>query len=136
MDVVASNTSNVNTTAYKAGKLSFQESLSQTIRGGSAPTSTRGGTNPAQIGMGMGITTILAQIQQGDIAPTGKNTDMAIQGEGYFVVTDGSLRFFTRDGAFDIDRNGTMIDPGTGMHLLGWVPNIDANGDGIADFDN
>jgi len=120
MNVIGNNIANVNTTAFKAGRITFQDMLSQTLRGGSAPTDTRGGINPTQLGLGMGLGGIDLMYTQGDLQPTGRTTDLAIQGDGFFVLSDGNQRVYTRDGAFDVDSSGYLISPVTGLRVQGW----------------
>jgi flagellar hook protein FlgE len=120
MDVVGNNIANVNTTGYKGGRVNFQDMLSQSISGASAPTANRGGVNGSQVGLGMvvgGIDTILTQ---GSMQSTGRVTDLAIQGDGFFVLNDGSRDVYSRDGAFDIDSTGQLISPKNGARVMGW----------------
>ncbi|MCC6445220.1 MAG: flagellar hook protein FlgE [Armatimonadetes bacterium] len=127
MDVIGNNIANVNTTAYKAGRVTFQDMLSLNLRGASSPISGgTGGVNPAQIGLGMAMGGIDTLLNQGGLQETNKATDLAIQGNGYFMISDGSNAFYTRDGGFSLDANGTLVNSATGMKLLGWQP--DANG--------
>jgi len=129
MDVVGNNIANVNTIAYKSNRVTFQDMLGQQLRGASSPQNGRGGTNPAQIGLGMvlgGIDTIMTQ---GSLQSTGKLTDFAVQGDGFFVVSDGQRNFFTRDGAFDIGVDGGLVNPVTGLRVMGWT----ASAAGIVD---
>jgi flagellar hook protein FlgE len=120
MDVVGNNIANVNTIAYKSSRVTFQDILGQTIRGASSPQGGRGGTNPAQVGLGMQLGGIDNIMTQGSLQSTGKLTDFAIQGDGFFVVSDGTRNFFTRDGAFDIDVSGHLVNPVTGLKVMGW----------------
>jgi flagellar hook protein FlgE len=123
MDVVGNNIANVNTTGFKQSRVTFQDILSQTVRGASGPQGGRGGVNPEQVGLGVilgGIDTIQSQ---GTLQSTGKSTDMAIQGDGYFVMNDGKQDFFTRDGSFDLGIDGTLVNPSSGMHVMGWQAN-------------
>jgi flagellar hook protein FlgE len=120
IDVVGNNIANVNTTGFKQSRVTFEDILSQTVRGASGPQGGRGGVNPEQIGLGVilgGIDTIQSQ---GTLQSTGKSTDMAIQGDGYFVMNDGKQNFFTRDGSFDLGIDGTLVSPSSGMHVMGW----------------
>src|ERR687888_2035341 len=123
MDVVGNNIANVNTTGFKQARVTFQDILSQTIRGASGPQNGRGGVNPEQVGLGVllgGIDTIQTQ---GTLQSTGKLTDMAIQGDGFFVMNDGKQNFFSRDGAFDLGIDGTLVNPSSGLHVMGWQAN-------------
>lgn len=128
MDVVGNNIANVNTTAFKSSRVTFQDILSQNIRGAGGPIEGgRGGTNPSQIGLGMTLGGIDNLMMQGSIQSTGKLTDFAIQGDGFFVVSDGEREFYTRDGAFDVGVDGTLVNPANGLRVMGWV--ADAGGE-------
>ena len=120
MDVVGNNIANVNTTGFKQSRVTFQDILSQTVRGASGPQGGRGGVNPEQVGLGVLISGIDAVQTQGTLQSTGKLTDMAIQGDGYFVMSDGKQNFFSRDGAFDMGIDGTLVNPSSGLHVMGW----------------
>ena len=127
MDVVANNISNVNTTAFKASRVDFKEAIAQTIQAASAGTATSptGGKNPIAVGLGVSIGSIDTTLNQGSLINTGKNTDVAIQGEGYFtlgtydsgtgVTTAG---YYTRDGSFTLDSNGYLVDRSTGYFVM------------------
>ncbi|HAI20613.1 MAG TPA: flagellar hook-basal body protein [Clostridiales bacterium UBA8153] len=120
MDVIAHNIANVNTVGFKAGRATFQEVLSQTLRGASAPQDQRGGTNAMQVGLGMKLMGIDTMFQQGSSQATGRGTDLAIQGDGFFVVRDGDRQVFTRTGVFDLDGDGYLVEPG-GRRVQGWT---------------
>ncbi len=136
MDVVGNNIANVNTTAFKSSRVTFQDILGQTIRGASSPQNGRGGMNPAQIGLGMNLGAIDNIMTQGSLQSTGKLTDFAVQGDGFFVVSDGQRKYFTRDGAFDIDVAGDLVNPSNGMKVMGWLAdqtgNVDTKSDPVA----
>jgi flagellar hook protein FlgE len=117
LDVAGNNLANVNTTAYKASRINFSELLSQTIVNASAPTSTVGGTNPQQMGSGVGVGSITRDTTQGNIVNTGSPLDVAIEGEGYFVLYDGEKNVFTRGGTFGVDQNSTLVDTTTGYRV-------------------
>jgi len=121
MDVVASNISNINTTGFKGSRVTFQELLSQTIRGSSAPTGDRGGLNPIKVGLGMSLASIDTIYTQGGLQATGKSTDLAIQGDGFFILNDGSRTFYTRDGSFELALDGSLVHLATGMKVMGWT---------------
>ena len=114
LDVAGNNLANVNTTAFKASRITFSELLSETIKKASQPTTTVGGTNPQQMGSGVGVSGIAPNMTQGNIVNTGNPLDLAIEGEGYFVVSDGSQNLYTRAGAFGVDANSNLVDPATG----------------------
>jgi len=121
MDVIGNNIANVNTVGYKYGRATFQDMLSQTVRGSMAPTDNRGGVDPMQVGLGVMLRSIDVVFTPGNLESTGKTTDMAIQGNGFFVVRDSSGGLlFTRDGAFKIDAKGNLVHPSTGYHVQGW----------------
>ncbi len=115
LDVAGNNLANVNTTAYKSSQVTFSELLSETIKNASQPTSTIGGTNPQQKGSGVGISSISKNMSQGSIVDTGNPLDMALEGEGFFVVSDGSQDVYTRSGSFAVDANSNLVDPATGF---------------------
>jgi flagellar hook protein FlgE len=131
MDVVGNNIANVNTQGYKASRVTFQDMLTQTLSGASAPTENRGGTNPQQVGLGMKIGGIDVMHTQGSLQATGRNTDFAIQGSGMFVVRDGARTFYTRDGAFDVAVTGELVNPTNGFKVQGWQ----ADTNGVTDID-
>jgi flagellar hook protein FlgE len=120
MDVIGNNIANVNTVGFKAGRVNFQDILSQTLHGATAPQGGLGSINPAQIGLGMTVAGIDVLQTQGNLQSTGKTTDMAIQGDGFFIESDGSGTYFTRDGAFDIALDGSLANPASGMKVQGW----------------
>ncbi len=125
MDVVANNIANVNTVGFKSGRADFKEAVYQSYSKGMAPSTSTGGTNPVQVGLGLTLGGISANMGQGSLITTGKNTDVMIQGEGFFMlgkldsggntVVDG----YTRDGAFATDSDGYLVDPVTGDYVLG-----------------
>jgi len=117
LDVAGNNLANVNTTAFKASRILFSELLSQTIRKASQPTTNTGGTNPVQMGSGVGVSGITPNMSQGNIVNTGNPLDMAMEGEGYFVLTDGQQYVYTRAGAFAVDQSSVLVDPATGYRV-------------------
>ncbi len=126
MDVVANNIANVNTTGFRGARASFQDLFSQTLAGGSPPLGTFGGSNPRQVGLGVMLSGIDVNYGQGPITSTGVSSDLAIEGNGFFVLSNGSDRFYTRDGSFDLNSLGFLIDPATGLFVQGYQ--ADANG--------
>jgi len=115
LDVAGNNLANVNTTAYKSHRIIFSELLSETIKKASQPTSTIGGTNPQQMGSGVGVAGTSPNMSQGNIVNTGNPLDMAIEGEGFFVLSDGQRKVYTRAGTFAVDANSNLVDPATGF---------------------
>jgi flagellar hook protein FlgE len=124
LDVTANDIANVNTVGFKGERVSFKDSLSQTIRGASAPGIQLGGTNPGQIGLGVQIGSIDNQMGAGAIQSTGNSSDMAIQGDGWFRVTNDPAAFgtantyYTRAGNFSRDSNGDLVNI-DGYYLVG-----------------
>lgn len=125
MDVTANNIANVNTQGFKAGRALFADALSQTVRGGGIPTDARGSTNPMQIGLGSRVAAVTTNFSQGALQLTGRVTDLAIQGNGFFVVERTGQQLLTRDGAFNWDSQGQLVTSG-GARVLGWA--ADATG--------
>jgi flagellar hook protein FlgE len=120
MDVVSDNLSNANTYGFKSRRISFQDQFAQTLWSGSSPVGNIGGINPAQVGLGVRLGSISANFSQGMLQSTGRNTDLAIQGNGFFIYGDGATQFYSRDGALDIDSQGYLVNSGTGMRIQGW----------------
>jgi len=110
MDVVGSNIANINTIGYKTMQATFQETLSQMVGSAQGPTEKRGGSNPLQIGLGSSIGGIKSTFSQGALQDTGNVTDMAILGNSFFIVNDGNRDFFTRNGSFGFDGEGTLVN--------------------------
>jgi flagellar hook protein FlgE len=121
MDVLGNNIANVNTNGFKKGRVTFQDMLSQTLSGAAKPTDEVGGVNPQQVGLGMQVSTIDTIHTQGALQSTGVMTDVALQGNGFFVLNDGDKRFYTRNGAFGLDQNGRLVNPADGMRVQGWM---------------
>ncbi len=117
LDIAGNNLANVNTTAFKSSRITFSELLSQTVKKASQPTGTVGGTNPQQMGSGVGIAGISPDMSQGNIVNTGNPLDLAMEGEGYFVLSDGSQNVYTRAGGFAVDANSNLVDPATGYNV-------------------
>ncbi len=129
MDVIGNNIANVNTIGFKSSRVTFADTLYQTQTGAAAPTDTVGGTNPKQIGLGVGVASIDLLFNDASTQSTGKNTDLALSGNGLFVVSrdqDGKDKYYTRAGNFSFDANYNYVVPGSGYHVVGW--NADASG--------
>ncbi len=120
MDVIGNNIANVNTVGFKSSRVTFRDTLSQTLRAASSPQGGRGGVNPMQVGLGMALGSIQTNQTQGSPEMTGRQTDMAIEGNGFFVLSDGPRRFYTRAGLFDVDGDGSLISSVNGMKVMGW----------------
>ena len=121
LDVIGNNIANINTTGFKAGRVTFREMLSQTLRGAGAPTTGVGGSNPMQVGLGVGVSAIDLLTNQGSLQATGRPTDMAIEGNGLFVLGDSSGFFYSRDGSFQVDSDSNLVAAASGMKVLGWM---------------
>lgn len=120
MDVIGNNIANVNTVGFKKSRVTFQDTLSQTMRGAASPQGNRGGTNPMQVGLGMTIASIDTIHSSSSAEYTGNMTDLSIEGDGYFIVGDGLDMFYTRAGNFGFDENGNLINTANGLKVMGW----------------
>jgi flagellar hook protein FlgE len=119
LDVTGNNIANVNTTAFKSSAVQFQDTLSQLVQGAGGPQAQTGGTNPAQIGLGVLVAGISTNFTQGAAQATGRSTDMMINGDGFFVTNVGGETVYTRAGSFDPDALGRLVGPG-GAILQGY----------------
>ena len=131
LDVTGNNIANVNTTGFKSSQVVFQDTLSQLLTGAGGAQDGVGGTNPAQIGLGVRVAGVTTNFTQGASQMTGRSTDMMIQGDGFFVVRKGAETYYTRAGSFDFDATGQMVLPGEGALVQGWMAVngvIDTNG--------
>ena len=121
MDVIGNNISNVNTTGFKSGRVTFTDTLNQTLTGASRAAKGKGGTNPKQVGLGSVLGSIDTIFTNGSVQSTGKNTDLCLSGSGLFIVNDPSGTYYTRNGAFEFDEAGNYVLPGSGMFVKGWM---------------
>ena len=121
MDVIGNNISNVNTTGFKSGRVTFTDTLNQTLTGASKAAKGKGGTNPKQVGLGSVMSSIDTIFTNGSVQSTGKNTDLCLSGSGLFIVNDSSGTYYTRNGAFEFDEAGNYVLPGSGMFVQGWM---------------
>jgi flagellar hook protein FlgE len=141
IDVIGNNIANVNTTGYKSSRVNFSDQVSQLQLAATAPGgagNNRGGVNPQQIGLGMQTASIDTVMTQGNLQTTGKVTDLAIQGDGFFILSDGPNRVYSRAGVFDFDRQGNLVNPANGLKVMGWqaIQKIDAAGEPYYEIDN
>ncbi|MBR4993978.1 MAG: flagellar hook-basal body complex protein, partial [Lachnospiraceae bacterium] len=123
MDVIGNNIANVNTTAFKSSSVTFSALMSQTTQNASGPNATTGtgGINPRQIGLGVKSGAINTDISgQGSAQSTGNPFDIMISGDNFFIVSDGSSNFFTRDGSFYVDGLGNLAMTSNGYNVMGW----------------
>ena len=121
LDVIGNNVSNVNTTGFKRGRVNFQDMISQQLTGAAKPTEEVGGVNPKEVGLGMTVASIDTIFTQGNLQSTGVSTDIAIQGNGFFVLKNGQETFYTRAGTFGVDSEGTLVNPANGLRVQGWM---------------
>ena len=139
LDTVANNIANVNTTGFKASQASFKDLISQTMQGAGAPSATLGGTNNRQVGLGMQVNAITQKFTQGNLQTTGVPSDLAIQGDGFFRVTDDTTNiatntqptYYQRAGDMQTDANGDLVT-NDGYHIIGYPEQAPA-GSGIPD---
>lgn len=134
MDVIANNTANVGTTSFKKSSTRFSDALYQSSIYASAPGGTAdnalvlGGVSPGQVGIGVSVSGIFKNMAQGAIQPTGRSTDLAIDGDGFFCVSMGAGQVaYTRDGSFSLDMNGNLVTA-DGYKVLNKLTEVDANG--------
>ena len=120
LDVTGNNIANVNTAGFKASSTQFQDTLSQMTQGASAPQGESGGSNPAQIGLGVRVAGVSTNFAQGSSQSTGRATDMMISGDGFFVTSKGGQQLFTRAGSMTFDANSQLVSPDGGI-LQGWT---------------
>ena len=119
MDVIGNNIANVNTTGYKSGQTVFEDTLSQAVRNAGGASQGGGGTNAAQVGLGVRVAGISTNFTQGSTQVTGRQSDMAIQGDGFFMVQKDGQQMYTRAGSFSFDALGNLTTP-EGATVQGW----------------
>lgn len=119
MDVIGNNIANINTVGFKSGRVTFEESLTQLLKDASRAYGQIGGINPQQVGLGSAIGSISTNFAQGNLESTGNTTDLAIQGDAFFVLSDGFSEFYTRAGNFSIDGSGKLVHPVNGYVVQG-----------------
>ncbi|MCA8925543.1 MAG: flagellar hook-basal body complex protein [Planctomycetes bacterium] len=117
LDVVGNNLANINTPGFKASRVTFADLISETVRTGTAPTATLGGTNPNQIGQGVRVGSIEQDMRQGGLQTTGRSLDLSLEGEGYFVLSDGTSDMYSRVGTFGIDSDNTLVSTTSGLRV-------------------
>ena len=120
MDVVGNNIANVNTQGYKRNQVIFQDVLSQIVAGASAPSENIGGRNPAQVGLGVIMSGTAQQFGQGFLQVTNRDLDVAVQGDGFFIVEQSGEQLYTRAGAFFLDADGRLVTSKGGL-VQGWT---------------
>lgn len=126
LDVVSNNLANANTKGFKASRVMFQDQFAQTLGLGSAPADTLGGTNPTQIGLGVGMGYVSVNFAQGTLESTGRNLDLGIEGDGFFVYGQDEGRRYSREGSMGLDADGFLVNASSGLRAQGWM--ADATG--------
>ncbi|WP_096435404.1 flagellar hook protein FlgE [Alteribacter populi] len=125
LDVIGNNISNVNTFGYKKGRATFQDLVSQQLSGASTENDNRGGTNPQQVGLGSTLSSIDTIHTQGSLQTTGRDLDLGISGDGFFIANDGGQSYYTRAGNFYLDEQGSLVTA-DGLRVQGY--SADENG--------
>ncbi|HMZ06459.1 MAG TPA: flagellar hook protein FlgE [Anaerolineales bacterium] len=126
LDVVSNNLANANTTGYKSSRVLFQDQFAQMMAPGSAPSATQGGINPTQIGLGVGMGFVSPDFTQGTLQSTGRNLDLGVEGDGFFVYGQDASRRYSREGSMGLDADGYLVNAATGLRTQGWM--ADATG--------
>jgi flagellar hook protein FlgE len=119
IDVIGNNLANSNTTGFKTSRVSFADAFSQTMRFANGPGDTQGGRNPVQVGLGVTLANIGRSISQGALQATGRSFDLALQGRGWFTLSDGTQNLYSRVGTFGLDSERNLVDQRTGSFVLG-----------------
>lgn len=127
MNVVGNNIANVNTAGFKKSTVNFKEMMAQTVKGARAPQQGMGGTNPIQVGTGVNVASITTNFGDGTQQTTGRVTDLRIDGKGFFLLSDGNAKYYTRAGNFDLDADGSLV-ANNGMKVQGWKAEINKDG--------
>ncbi len=117
LNVTGNNIANADTTGYKEDRITFSDMFSRTLSRGMRASEDIGGTNPVQVGLGVRVSSVDKNMSQGSFTSTEKDFDLALDGAGFFVVNDGISNVFTRDGTFDVDSEGYLVDPSTGNRV-------------------
>ncbi|WP_026689894.1 flagellar hook protein FlgE [Alteribacter aurantiacus] len=125
LDVIGNNISNVNTHGFKKGRVTFQDLVSQQLSGAGSAGENRGGTNPQQVGLGSMLSSVDSVQTQGSVQSTGRDLDLAISGDGFFIAADGNQSYYTRAGNFYLDQQGRLVNA-DGMRIQGYP--ADENG--------
>ena len=121
LNVIGNNIANLSTIGFRGARVIFQDVLNQTITSASPPQAGRGGTNPRQVGLGVTVASIDTNFNQGSLFASNGIADFAIQGDGFFILNDGTGDVYTRDGSFGLDADGTLVEPATGYTVQGYT---------------
>lgn len=119
IEVIGNNIANINTFGFKSNRATFSETLTQTLRPASRALGARGGINPIQLGLGINVGSIQSNFSQGAFTPTGNPTDLALEGNGFFILSDGRGQFYTRAGVFELDAEGNLVSSINGFKVQG-----------------
>lgn len=122
MDVIGNNIANVNTVGFKYSRATFKDALYQTLAAATAPQGNRGGVNAQQVGLGSALGSIDVIHTQGGTQSSSSETDLAIEGNGFFVLSDGDKRYYTRAGMFEFGGEGTLVSKLNGLPVMGFLP--------------
>ena len=121
MDVLANNLANANTVAFKESRTAFRDAFYETLRAGTSASSGGGGQNAIQLGSGVSVAAVETVQTQGALESTSSPTDAAVNGAGFFIVSDGSRNYYTRDGGFFVDANNQLVMAATGLKVQGYM---------------
>ncbi|MCK5329726.1 MAG: flagellar hook-basal body complex protein, partial [Candidatus Latescibacteria bacterium] len=127
MNVIGNNIANINTIGFKSSRVTFEEALAQTIRAPRGPDGMLGGINPMQSGLGVSVSSIDSIFTQGSLESTGQVTDLAVEGNGFFILSDGENRYYSRAGVSQFDSVGNLVNPNNGFIVQGML--ADTNGE-------
>jgi flagellar hook protein FlgE len=127
MDVTGNNIANVNTVGFKAGRVTFEESMYQLLQGATRPAGNAGGTNSLQVGLGTSIGSVDSILTQGNLQTTGQITDLALEGKAYFAYSNGEGTYYSRNGALQLDAMGRLVSPTNGFRLQGMMAAMDGS---------
>ncbi len=130
LDVVSNNLANANTIGFKSSRVLSQDQFSQMMSPGSAPTTAQGGINPTQIGLGVNLGYISSNFTQGVLQSTGRNMDLGVQGDGFFIYGNENRRY-SREGSMSLDSEGNLVNSASGLRTQGWS----ADASGVIDTD-
>ena len=119
LDVIGNNIANVDTVAFKASRVTFKEAFAQLLQGAERPPGDQGGINPIQVGLGVTVGSVDQNFTQGNLETTGNQTDLAIQGDAFFVTGNGRQTYYTRAGNFQLDADGRLVAPNNGFVVQG-----------------
>ena len=126
MDVIGNNIANINTAGFKSSQVVFEDTLSQALKSAGSPQGVSGGTNPAQVGLGVKVGAVTTNFSQGATQMTGRSTDITLQGDGFFVVKQDGQTLYSRAGAFSFDALGNLVNP-DGAIVQGWQADASGN---------